>query len=169
MDSHDEVRELGEILADKEFLQKVSPKFNELSLDLNEVMAKSSDPVLIAVLLFKLVEERQKTNQILERLYDKVDSILKKIDSNTSFSQHEGASQQRELPELVLPEQDQLILHLVREKGQVTAEEIRKDLGYKGNNAASQRLNKLYKEGYLKKIQAGRKVMFLAKILDRLN
>ena len=165
MDSHDEIRDLGEMLANPQFLQGISPRFSELSSDLEEVFKRSQDPTLIAVLLFKLVEERQKSNQLLEKLYDKVDSILKKIDSQSSFSQHEGASQQREQTELVLPEQDQIILHLVKEKGQVTAEEIKTELGYRGSNAASQRLNKLYKEGHLRKIQAGRKVLFLAKTL----
>jgi len=164
MNSHEGFSELDNLLTNKEFVEKLSPKFVELSLDVSEVLKQSNDPKLIAVLLFKLVEERQKTNQLLEKIHEKFDEVLKKIDSQTIAQQAQfpvASPTGGEL--LVLPEQDQLILHHVKEKGQVTAEEIRKELGYKGNNAASQRLNKLFREGHLRKIQAGRKVLYLAR------
>ena len=104
-------------------------------------------------------EERKETNQILKNLYDRVEEVLQKMDS-PSLPQHTPS---KEGFQEVLPEQDQMILHLVQEKGQVTADEIRKELGYKGQNAASQRLNKLFRNGHLNKLQAGRKVIFMAK------
>jgi len=163
MDYHDSFREIEELLGNKEFIERLSPKFDELSADIQEIFKRGNDPAMIAVLLFKLVEERQKTNSLLEKIFEKFEEILKKADSQTSFGpQHQGPSQLSPKME-VLPEQDQLILHLVQEKGQVTAEEIKKELGYRGNNAASQRLNKLFKEGHLRKIQAGRKVVYLAR------
>ena len=63
----------------------------------------------------------------------------------------------------VLPEQDQLILKSIEERGGCNANDIKTMLNYKGLNAACQRLSKLFKEGYLNKVQSGRKVLYLAK------
>ncbi|MEM4390952.1 MAG: hypothetical protein QXX06_03765, partial [Candidatus Diapherotrites archaeon] len=63
----------------------------------------------------------------------------------------------------ILSEADQLILKSIEERGGCTAQDIKAMLNYKGLNAACQRLNKLYREGFLKKIQSGRKVLYLAK------
>ena len=161
MDYHDELKQIGELFGNREFVQQLSPKFSELSSDLDLLLKKGNDPVTIAVLLFKLVEERQKTNQILEKLFDKLDLALKNMEKSASLTPH--SPQLGETFIEILPEQDQIIMHLVQEKGQVSAEEIRKELGYKRQNAASQRLNQLYRSGHLNKIQSGRKVLFAAK------
>jgi hypothetical protein len=47
--------------------------------------------------------------------------------------------------------QDQAIIDLVTGRGHVSAEEVKVELGYKGLNAASQRLNKLYRENVLER------------------
>ena len=72
--------------------------------------------------------------------------------------------QQRESeePSSILSEQDQMIMHMVHSNGKISADEIRTELGYKGKNAASQRLNRLFKEGHLRKMQSGRKWIRLA-------
>lgn len=163
MNYHDSFREIENLLSDKQFIERMSPKFDSLSTDVQEIFKYGKDPTMIAVLLFKLVEERQKTNSLLEKIFEKFEEILKRADAQAPLdSQHQGSQLSQKIA-VVLPEQDQLILHAVQEKGQVTAKEIRKELGYKGNNAASQRLNKLYKEGHLRKIQSGRKVVYLAR------
>ena len=164
MKGHEGFGEIEGFLSNKELIERISPKFNELSVDIQEIIKQGTDPVVVAALLFKLVEERQKTNQLLEKLYQRFEEALKKTEQSSLDSQHQGnLLLANKLQITLLAEQDQLILHTVKEKGQVTAEEIRQEMGYKGNNAASQRLNKLYKEGYLGKIQAGRKVIFMAK------
>jgi predicted HTH transcriptional regulator len=159
MDYHDDINQISDLLASPDFIKQISPKSADLTRDIDEIFKRSKDPTLVAVLLYKLVEERKETNSILKNLYDKVDVILEKMDdaSLTPTKPLEEGFQE------VLPEQDQMILHLVQQKGQVTADEIRQELGYKGQNAASQRLNKLFRNGLLTKIQAGRKVIFMAK------
>ncbi|MDD5147900.1 MAG: hypothetical protein PHH08_00375 [Candidatus ainarchaeum sp.] len=174
MMEHDGVKELSELVGDSELLKKISPKFNDLSLDIQEILEYSKNPMFIAVLLYKLSQEREKTNQMLEKINEKFDSIMLRLKTGTMQEQSlpqvfpqagEGLefSEQCMVPLKALPEHDQLIVHLAFEKGQISADDIKKELGYKGKNAASQRLNKLVKEGHLKKIQAGRKVVFLAR------
>jgi cyanate lyase len=176
MMGHDSVKELSELIGDSELLKKISPKFNEMTLDIQEVLEYSKNPMFIAVLLFKLSQEREKTNQLLEKINEKFDSIMLRLKTAplqeqilpAQFSQPQMGMdffEQGIVPLKALPENDQLIVHLAFEKGQISADDIKKELGYKGKNAASQRLNKLVKEGHLKKIQAGRKVVFLARTI----
>ena len=168
MEKHDTIKELSEVLKDTELLKRVSPKYSELTMDISEIIEHSKNPMFIAVLMFKLAQEREKTNDILTKINEKYDTIMLRLKTAPMQSEPMHAAIAPELgenpvPLKALPDQDQLIVHLAFEKGQVSAEDVKRELGYKGKNAASQRLNKLFKEGHLKKIQAGRKVVFLAR------
>src|SRR3989344_3522433 len=179
MQEHDSVKELSELIGDVELVKKISPRFGELNLDIQEVLEYSKNPMFVAVLLFKLSQEREKTNKMLEKINEKFDTIMFRLKAPQSSQMQEtimparqqamgqpfatAAGEQEMIPLKALPENDQLIVHLAFERGQVSAGEIQKELGYKGKNAASQRLNKLFKEGHLTKIQAGRKVVFMAR------
>jgi len=155
MDNHDTFRE---ILSNKELIERISPKFAELTLDLKEVFEQSSNPMFVAALLFKLAEERERTNKILEQINDKYDKMMFELKTKGI----ESAEQTMQKPVFeVLPEQDQKIIRAAEAGNGLTAEAIRELVGYKGKNAASQRLNKLYREGYLKKIQSGKRVLYL--------
>jgi predicted HTH transcriptional regulator len=165
MGSHEPVKDVGNVLEDSDIIKKISPKFNELSLDIQEIYKHGKDPMFVAMLLFKLAEEREKTNKILENIFDKYDEIMLKLKTQKMGNENSltpTTPQPQNSPTQILPEQDQMIMHLVGTRGQITAEEIRAELGYKGRNAASQRLNKLFKDGHLKKVQSGRKVLYLA-------
>jgi len=58
---------------------------------------------------------------------------------------------------------DEEILKFVRERRHVSAEEVRKKFGYKGKNAASARLSRMYDLGLLGKKQVGRAVLYCVK------
>ena len=143
----------------KELLEKISPEFSELSMDINEILEFSKNPMFVSVLLFRLTQERQKTNKLLEGIADKYDKIM--LELKTKNLQQEPASNQNSFE--VLSEQDQKILKLIEEKGSTTATEIRNAMNYKGLNAACQRLNSLFKAGYLKKVSSGKKVLYLVR------
>ena len=168
MGSHDTSKDATNIFENNEIIKKISPKFQELSLDIDEVYKHSKDPAFVAALLFKLAEEREKTNKILENIADKYDEIMFKLKTERLFERESSLTptpQPHDLPTQILPEQDQMIIHLAQTRGQVSAEEVRAELGYRGSNAASQRLNKLFKDGHLRKVQSGRKVLYLARNL----
>ncbi len=109
-------------------------------LDLELLVNKANDPVVLATLIVALIEERRKTNRLLQEIL----SLLK--------------ARQGETEEL--SEQDERILTLVKERGMVCAEDVKNALGYKGLNAASARLNALVRRGILQKVRRGRKVYF---------
>ncbi len=141
----------------KDIIEKISPDFKETSADFEDIAKYSSDPMVLSALVFKLAQEKEKTNKMLNQIHDKFDKILfelKKSETDTSIPTTTFS---------VLPEQDQKILDLIETKGMAEARDVMQILEYSGLNAASQRLNKLYKEGHLKKIRSGKKVLYLAK------
>ncbi len=159
MTDHDFINK-GFSREEKKLMENINDKFNEFTFDVQEIMELSENPVFVSILLFKLAEERRKTNQLLEELNKKYDSIMLELKTKgTSVGEAHQLTTEEDIN--VLPEQDQQILNLVQDKGLTSAEEVQKALSYKGRNAASQRLNMLYKQGYLKKIQSGKKVLFL--------
>jgi len=160
MGDHDSSKQLDELFENQELLKKISPKFSELSLDIKEVSKYCKNPMFMAALLFKLAEERERTNKLLNQIDDKFDTIMfkMKIGETPNLQQRET-----EQPSSIFSEQDQMIMHMVHSNGKASADEIKTELGYKGKNAASQRLNRLFKEGHLRKMQSGRKVFYLAR------
>ncbi len=157
MTNHDIFKDTAK---EKQLLEKISPKFSAETLDINEILSISDDPKAIAALLFKLVQEREKTNKLLEGINDKYDKIM--FELKTEGMQKES-TEEKKMKFEVLPEQDQIILEFIEKQGGGSASDVQAIMHYRGLNAASQRLNKLYKEGFLKKVQAGRKVLYLAK------
>ncbi|MCX6799029.1 MAG: hypothetical protein NTW59_02970 [Candidatus Diapherotrites archaeon] len=163
MDAHDPVKQLSELFSSSEAIKRISPRFSELSLDIKEIAEYSKDPVFLAVLLFKLAEERDKTNKMLEQVVDKFDAIMLRLKTGETPAFEGRPAAVEKTTADVLPEQDRMILHLAQAQGRVTAAEIQSELGYKGKNAASQRLNRLFREGHLRKMQSGRNVLYLAR------
>jgi len=159
MGDRDSIKQLENLFGDQEIVKKISPKFAELSFDLAEINKHCKNPMFMAVLLFKLAEERERTNKLLEQIDDKFDKIMFSMKTGAHPLTQSGMDE----PSSILSEQDQMIMHMVHSNGKVNASDIKTELGYKGKNAASQRLSRLFKEGRLRKIQSGRKVFYLAK------
>ncbi len=138
----------------KMFLEQLlGQQFKELGLaDLMDIQEKTQDPLVLSVLVFKLLEERKETNKILKDIQEKYDKLQFSLSQNQT---------QSTLEIKMLSETDDKIISYIREKKRADAEEIKEAFGYKGTNAASQRLNNLVKDKYLQKITAGRKVYFI--------
>ncbi len=125
---------------------------DKISQDVAENLEKFRDPVVLGELVYLLTEERENTNRLLKTLLGRIESLEAKLAAK-------GEAPQEEL----LPEADERILGFVREKGKATAADVQKELGYKGKNAASARMNRLCNIGLLHKKQVGRKVFFLSR------
>lgn len=121
----------------------------EIGDELEENLEKFKDPVVLATIAYKLLEERENTNRILKNVLTRLDRL--------------EAGKERLPPQNapILPEIDQKIVDFAKKTGKTTAKDVQVEFGYKGTNAASSRLNRLVKQGILKKTQAGRKVIFL--------
>ncbi|MBI4053322.1 MAG: hypothetical protein HY394_04755 [Candidatus Diapherotrites archaeon] len=159
MKGHDS-SDMERLLAEARLLAE-KPELGAFASDaemLDEIRRFADNPVFLATLMFKLAKEREKTNRLLEQIFDKFDKIMLSVKSeNPSLPTREGKIE-------LLPGQDQKIIEAVHRNGQVEARQIKEELGYRGLNAASQRLNRLFREGYLSKVQSGKKVLFLARL-----
>ncbi len=143
-----------ELLNSLNAVKRISPDFNDLSMDMQEVMKESSNPAFLAALLYKLTKEREETNKILKSLEEKFSKIQELL-INTPSNSHTN------LEENVLSEPDQHIMQLIDEVGQVSAHDVKERLSYRKENAASQRLSNLVREGHLRRVRSGRKVLFV--------
>jgi predicted HTH transcriptional regulator len=121
----------------------------EIKKDLERYMELFRDPVVLGELVYKLVEERENTNRLLKTLLQRLEALEQKLSRVSHDSSRPTLSQVEEQ-----------ILNFVKQRGSVTAEDVRKAFGYKGRNAASSHLNKLYRLGLVKKFNKGRTTVF---------
>ncbi len=144
------------LLNDLNAVKRISPEFNTLSEDMQDIMKESSNPAFLAALLYKLTKEREETNLILKRLEEKFTKIQELLKNQTNTT-----SPNPNAEENILSEPDQHIMQLITTVGMVSAQDVQSRLSYKNSNAASQRLNNLVRRGHLKRIRSGKKVMFM--------
>jgi len=134
-------------------------EFESLVGDLSQTVQQISDPVAVGAMLFSIAEEKRSSNLVLKDLNAKFDNILAQLQSIT---QRLGELEKSSAPaaNTGISERDEEVLSYVREKGRVCADTMQEKFNYKGRNAASARLSKLFKEGLLEKIYVGRNVYY---------
>jgi len=147
-------------------LQVVLQQLSESSESdlIEQIYALSDRPEVLGLLIYKLMQERKKTNELLDGLNSKYDSMLKLMNAQgrgASLATIEALNSSSDIDSLFITDQDKSILNLAKENKWVSAKDIQDSLGYKGLNAASQRLNKLEKEGYFEKQRVGQQVVFV--------
>lgn len=137
---------------------------NEILSPLENDIQKLRDPVVLAALMHTAATERENTNRLLKTLIERLDAKFADVDSRLAAIES-GARFPFGEEEVLLPSVDEEILKFVKEKRHVSAEEVRRRFGYKGKNAASSRLNRMFELGLLAKRQVGRAVLYSAKQL----
>ena len=166
--------------------QAIEELRNEIISPLENDIQKLRDPVVLASIMHTAATERENTNRLLKTLIEKLDQKFSEVETRISALEVGIASGQvteekallllhrkttsAQAPqmaeeELLLPEIDEGILTFVKEKRHVSAEEVRRRFGYRGKNAASSRLNRMFELGLLEKQQVGRVVVYSAKKL----
>lgn len=112
-----------------------------------------------------VVEENRKNTLILKGIsenlarleMDLADTVLYGQDDQNAFNVEKNETHQRVRPVSGL---DAKILQVVQIRNIACADDIKKELGYKGRNAASARLNQLYRQGLLERYQLGHTVYY---------
>ncbi|MCX6773324.1 MAG: hypothetical protein NTV88_06195 [Candidatus Micrarchaeota archaeon] len=139
---------------------------HEILSPLENDVQKLRDPLVLAALMHTAATERENTNRLLKTLIERLDTKFAEVDAR--LAAFEAGAINRASPreeEVLLPSVDEGILTFVKEKRYASAEEVRKKFGYKGKNAASSRLNRMFEMGLLEKRQVGRTVLYSAKKL----
>lgn len=130
-------------------VDKTEEEYKDLVFDVKYDKEQFKDPMTIGLLLYRLSRERAKTNELFAKILEKLDRISENTTPKTTAEQTQ-----------LVAEIDQQIMDYIKEQKISDAEEIRRQFGYKGKNAASARLNSLYNQGLLQKKRAGKKVKY---------
>ena len=141
-------------------------EFEELTEDLSSAIDDMGDPVAIGTMLYSIAEEKKSNNLIVRDINAKFDNIAEKLDKiygKLSVLAEQGITHQVENPSVAISERDEEILEFVKSNGKACADDVQSKFEYKGRNAASARLSRLFKDNLLEKVYHGRKVYYVAK------
>ncbi len=116
----------------------------------------------IAELIRYLSEQREETNRKLGDIMSKIRLLEESVDSlelSTPSEEDYVMASGREIAVSII---DAKIIEYVQTmpRSMASAEDVRKYMNYKGNNAACARLNSLYKQKVLDRLQLGHKVYY---------
>jgi len=128
--------------------------------EFKEFREQMRNPLVVGAMLHKLSEEKASANLVLREINAKLDRLLALEERIARLEQ--GGSAKPAARQDLLPEIDSDILEFVAKRGKACAEDVQQKFKYRGTNAASSRLNRMAREGLLKKVQVGRKVYFIA-------
>jgi len=120
--------------------------------------AKTEETGSNLLALFRYVmDENKKTTMLLARISDN----LARIESERAdYSKGSENPAQGAIKELLISELDAKIIEHIQRFGMACADDIKKQMAYKGRNAASARLNRLRQQGILERYQLGHKVYY---------
>jgi len=131
-------------------------EFTNVVKDFREVQESLKDPVFIATLLNKVSEERTSSNLVLKEINAKLDRLAALEQRIAKLEERLGPAREAS----ALSEVDEEIMAFVKKAGTACAQDVQRALKYKGRNAASARLNALFRQGVLEKKRAGMKVFY---------
>lgn len=158
---------------DIDLVEKIFLLFNKftnervtLSDEKNKSRAKDRNKYNIDVDMIKNIYEikeiAKSTNLISRNNHATAEAILEKLNRIANLLENIANNNKTKFSHLTTV--DEQILEFVRERGMVCAEDVQKKFKYKGKNAASARLNNLFRKEMLKKMRIGKKTFF--KILE---
>ena len=141
--------------------KELEEEIQKIKKEISSISSKAVDETNaseISSLVKYLVEERARTNKILMD----VTKRLKELEAEIVKEQpvQEPVKTRAEGREVPISSTDAQILLFVQEQTMACAADLQGYMHYKGKNAASARLNKLYKEGLLERFQLGHKVYY---------
>lgn len=151
-------------------------EFQKLTGDITNAIGNVQDSIAIAQLLYTIAEEKKSNNLLIKDIHGKFDNILTRLERFESALERIEANETTKEPTPATPsdthsppasytpsEKDRLVLEFVEEKGRVCAEDLQEKFDYKGRNAASARLSRLFRDGLLEKTYQGRTVYYTPK------
>ncbi|VVC71707.1 Uncharacterised protein [uncultured archaeon] len=134
---------------------------------LKSIAGKLNDPVYLSGMMLSVQQERENTNRILKNIYAELDRMKELSERLKALEQAftgGGSAPAPGIPgETMLSGIDETLVKLARKKGRICAADAQAAFGYRGKNAASARLNRLYDLGVLNKAQAGRTVYYFVR------
>ncbi|MDE1856588.1 MAG: winged helix-turn-helix transcriptional regulator [Candidatus Micrarchaeota archaeon] len=151
-------KELLSIKQELTVLNQKSTKERELLIEKEK--ADDTSNGLFSLVKY-LIDENRKTTMVLKSLTENVARLNDEIHGDLDYVEDEPEMQtQQQARELAISGLDAKIVQFIQLKGMACADDIREKMGYRGRNAASARLNKLYRQGLIERYQLGHKVYY---------
>ncbi len=126
-----------------------------------EDKAKSGDANESTFTILKyLINESKTTTTLLKNISDRLGYLEDSKDAEYEQDDQTLLQGNRLMRYQPLSELDAKIMQIIQIRGMACADDIMKEMTYKGRNAASARLNRLYKQGLLERWQLGHKVYY---------
>jgi len=143
-------------------------EFRELTGNLTAAVEEVNDPVAIATMLYAIAEEKKSGNLVVKDISGKFDQMMSKLDRIATLledmsAKSEAANSPNRPDNIDISDRDHEILEFVRTHKRVCADMVQDHFNYRGRNAASARLNKLFRDNVLEKVYAGRNVYYTLK------
>lgn len=159
----------------KESLPNHKQEFQELVGELSDAVYQMSDPVAIATMLYSIAEEKKSGNLVIRDINGKFDNMIGKLERilmnleelngklNSPQANAQQASTTTQPQPCNLSDRDNEVLDFVSLNKRVCADDLQKRFKYRGRNAASARLSKLFRDNILEKTYVGKKVFYVTK------
>ena len=150
-------------------IQKNIANIKEKTEKEKEILAEKEKSEETSTNLFQLikymVDENRRTTMLLKSISENMARIESGIRDNSYYEEEEVEDQRQQnvvrgAREIPISWLDAEILKNVQVLGMACADDIKKKMSYSGRNAASMRLNRLYRMGLLDRYQLGRKVYY---------
>ena len=141
-------------------------EFRELTGNLSDAVEEMSDPVAIATMLYAIAEEKKSGNLVVKDISGKFDQMMSRFERIATLLENISVKNEtagRRQDNVDISDRDQEILEFVKSHKRVCADDVQEHFKYRGRNAASARLNKLFRDNILDKVYAGRNVYYAPK------
>jgi hypothetical protein len=153
----------GELFKLKQQVQEMSTINNNLKSMVDEKTKSDATSSNLFALVKYMIDENKKTTMILGGIAGSLSRLEGEMAGGDVQQEEQQYTQQLAQPTretVPLSGLDAKIMQYVQRMDIACAEDIQKIMSYRGRNAASARLNKLYKQGLLDRYQLGHKVYY---------
>ncbi len=147
----------------KDALEKLSRSSRKNEEAIKEKAKAEETNSNLFLLLKYLMDENKKNTMLIKNISDTIERLANNIEGVDEGKEEDVAipaqkeAKQQEIPLSAL---DAKIIEYIQVKGMCCADDIKAIMSYKGRNAASSRLNSLYKRNLLQRYQLGHKVYY---------
>jgi hypothetical protein len=149
-------------------------EFEQFTGDIAEVVEEIPDPVVVGKLLYNVASEKRSYNLVVKDINAKFDQLGEKLDRIATLLEQMNQKKaetplqtERRAEDIDISDRDKEILDFVKARKRVCADDVQARFDYKGRNAASARLHRLYKDKVLEKVHAGRNVYYTVRNQDQ--
>ncbi len=138
---------------------------DKLARDMLEGKVKADETSSNLLMIIKLMmDDNRKNTMLLKGISETVSRLASEVGEAGLYEQDDQSAfdpvEDRLSRVQPVSGLDAKILQIVQLKNIACADDVKKELGYKGRNAASARLNKLYQQGLLERHQLGHTVYY---------